>query len=71
MVLAAAFEEWREKRRQEQIARAVAAAKAEERRESDAEWEAWLQRRMQAEQRGDSFTEPPPSARRRAAAATE
>ena len=28
MVLAEAFEEWREKRRQEQIARAVAAAAA-------------------------------------------
>ena len=75
MVLAAAFEEWREKRRQEQIARAVAAAKAEVAaetlRENDAEWEAWLQRRMQAEQRGEPFAEPPPSARRRAAAAAE
>ena len=67
MVLAAAFEEWREKRRQEQIARAV----AERLRENDAEWEAWLQRRMQAEQRGEPFAEPPPSARRRAAAAAE
>ena len=67
MVLAAAFEEWREKRRQEQIARAV----AERLRENDAEWEAWLQRRMQAERRGEPFAEPPPSARRRAAAATE
>ena len=66
MVLAAAFEEWREKRRREQIARAV----AETRRESDAEWEAWLQRRLQAEQRGEPFEEPPPSARRRAATAT-
>ena len=55
MVLAAAFEEWREKRRREQIARAV----AEELRENDAEWEAWLQRRMQAEQRGEPFEEPP------------
>lgn len=71
MVLAAAFEEWREKRRQEQIARAVAAGVAEGHRESDAEWEAWLQRRMQAEQRGEPFAEPPPSVRRRAAAATE
>ncbi len=67
MVLAAAFEEWREKRRQEQIARAVAEALAKERRESDAEWDAWLQRRMLAEQRGKPFAEPPPSARRRAA----
>ena len=69
MVLAAAFEEWREKRRLEQIARAVAAAEAvavvKGRSESDAEWDAWLQRRMQAEQRGEPFDEPPPSARRR------
>ena len=63
MVLAAAFEEWREKRRQEQIARAV----AERLRESDAEWEAWDRRRMQAEQRGEPFAEPSPAARRRAA----
>ena len=70
MVLAAAFEEWREKRRREQIARAVAEALAKERRESDAEWETWLQRRAQAEQRGEPFAEPPPSARRRAAEAT-
>ena len=71
MVLAAAFEEWREKRRREQIARAVAAAEAvavvKGRSESDAEWDAWLERRMQAEQRGEPFDEPPPSARRRAA----
>ncbi len=63
MVLAAAFEEWLEKRRREQIARAV--------RESDAEWEAWLQRRMNAEQRGEPFEEPPPSARRRATEVTK
>ena len=63
MVLAAAFEEWREKRRQEQIARAV----AERLHENDAEWEAWLQRRTQAEQRGEPFEEPLPSERRRAA----
>ena len=71
MVLAAAFEEWREKRRQEQIARAVAEALAKERRESDAEWEAWNQRRVQAEQRGESFEEPLPSERRRAAEVAE
>ncbi len=70
MVLAAAFEEWREKRRREQISRAVAAAQAETLRESDAEWDAWNERRMHAEQRGDPFDEPPPSARRRAAATT-
>ena len=67
MVLAAAFEEWREKRRLEQIARAV----AEGRRESDAEWEAWNERRLDAEQRGEPFDEPPPSARRRTAEAVQ
>ena len=67
MVLAAAFEEWREKRRQEQIARAV----AERLHENDAEWEAWNQRRMQAEQRGEPFEEPLPSERRRAAEVAE
>ena len=66
MVLAAAFEEWREKRRREQIARAV----AERLRENDAEWDAWNERRIQAEQRGEPFVEPPPSARRRAGEAT-
>ena len=66
MVLAEAFEEWREKRRLAQIARAV----AEGRSESDAEWEAWNQRRLDAEQRGEPFTEPLPSAHRRDAAAT-
>ena len=55
MVLAAAFEEWREKRRREQIARAV--------HENNAEWEAWNQRRLRAEQRGEPFDEPLPSER--------
>ena len=63
MVLAAAFEEWREKRRLAQIARAV--------RGTDAEWEAWNQRRLDAEQRGEPFDEPSPSARRRAADVTK
>ena len=67
MVLAAAFEEWREKRRREQIARAV----AERLRENNAEWEAWLQRRVQAERRGEPFAEPPPSAGQRAAEAAK
>ena len=61
MVLAAAFEEWREKRRLAQIARAV--------HENNAEWEAWNQRRLQAEQRGEPFDEPLPSERSRATAA--
>ena len=71
MVLAAAFEEWREKRRQEQIARAVAVAVVKGRSESDAEWDAWNQRRLQAEQRGEPFDEPPPSARRRTSEAPQ
>ena len=71
MVLAAAFEEWREKRRREQIARAVAEGVVEGRRGADAEWEAWLQRRMEAEQRGEPFDEPLPSERSAVAEATE
>ena len=63
MVLAAAFEEWREKRRREQIARAV--------HENNAEWEAWNQRRLRAEQRGEPFDEPLPSERSAVAEATE
>ena len=70
MVLAAAFEEWREKRRREQIARAVAEATAVGERRLAA-WEAWNDRRMQAEQRGEPFDEPPPSARRRTAEAAQ
>ncbi len=65
MVLAAAFEEWREKRRREQIARAVAVATADGERRL-AEWEAWNERRMHAEQRGEPFDEPLPSERSRA-----
>ena len=61
MVLAAAFEEWREKRRREQIARAV--------HENDAEWDAWNERRMHrlniAASRSRNRL---PSARRRATA---
>ncbi|MDE2994942.1 MAG: hypothetical protein OXU67_13785 [Chloroflexota bacterium] len=70
MVLAAAFEEWREKRRREQIARAVAEATAVGERRLAA-WEAWNDRRMQAEQRGEPFDEPPPSAHRRTAEAVQ
>ena len=70
MVLAAAFEEWREQRRREQIARAVAEATADGEQRLAA-WEAWNERRMQAAQRGEPFDEPPPSASRRAVAATK
>ena len=35
------------------------------RQESDAEWEAWLQRRDRARESGEPFDEPPPSRRAR------
>ena len=44
-----------EKKRQENREKAIA--------ERDALWDAWNQRRMEAEANGESFTEPPPSAR--------
>ena len=53
----------RSPRRREQIARAVTAAVAEERRE----WEAWNRRWVEAERRGEPFDEPPPSTRQHAA----
>ena len=34
----------------------------ESRAETHAEWDAWNQRRMEAEAKGEPFTEPPPSA---------
>ena len=44
-----------EKKRQEGREEAIA--------ERDALWDAWNRRRMEAEARGEPFTEPPPSAR--------
>ena len=59
MVIAEAVQEWLEKRKQEQIRRAVRRAV----REVAAEWENWNRRRMRAERRGEPFDEPPPAAR--------
>ena len=57
MVLAERLEEWFEKRKQRQIAKAV----AEARDEISALWQAWNERRVEAERRGETFEEPPPS----------
>ena len=46
--------------RQRRRARALEEGKKEGRNEAHALWLAWLRRREEAEQRGDSFDEPPP-----------
>ena len=43
------------------IERKIKAWKAEARAESDAEWSAWNNRRIKAENDGVPFSEPPPS----------
>ena len=53
MVLAERLEEWFDKRRERQI--------AEARAEIAGKWEAWNERRIEAERLGESFDEPPPS----------
>ena len=70
MVLAERLEEWFARRREKQIAEAVdkavgkAVAETEEkaRTEITAIWEAWNERRLEAERLGRPFDEPPPSA---------
>lgn len=57
MVLAERLEEWFENRKQRQIAKAV----AEARDEISALWQAWNERRVEAEKKGEAFDEPPPS----------
>ena len=52
-------QEGREKGREEGRAEGVALG----REEANAAWDAWNQRRMEAEANGEPFTEPPPSAR--------
>ena len=73
MVLAERLEEWFEKRKQRQIAKAVAEAVAETEEKTRAEteermraeitalWQAWNERRVEAEKQGRPFDEPPPS----------
>ena len=57
LVLAERLEEWFEKRKQRQIAEAV--AEAEEK--LTVKWQEWNERRMEAERQGKTFDEPPPS----------
>ena len=72
MVLADRLEEWFAKRRERQIAKAVAEAVAETeektrekaQEETMALWQAWNDRRVEAEQQGQTFDEPPPSIKR-------
>lgn len=65
LVLADRLEEWFAKRREKQIARAVAEAVAETkekiREETMSLWQAWNERRVEAERKGETFDEPPPS----------
>ena len=73
MVLAERLEEWFDKRREKQIAKAVAEAVAETEEKTRAEataktreevtalWQAWNERRIEAETLGEPFDEPPPS----------
>ena len=65
LVLAERLEEWFEKRKQRQIAKAVAEAREEAESKARAEigamWLAWNERRLDAERLGQSFDEPPPS----------
>lgn len=62
LVLAERLEEWFEKRKQRQIAQAVAEAEEKTRGEITALWLAWNERRVEAEKKGEAFDEPPPSA---------
>ena len=61
LVLAERLEEWFEKRKQRQIAKAVAEAEEKTRAAIGAMWQAWNERRLEAERLGRSFDEPPPS----------
>ena len=59
MVFAALY---RQRKRQEDREEGRQEGRQEGRAERDAEWGAWNQRRMEAETRGEPFTEPPPGA---------
>ena len=61
MVLAERLEEWFDKRRERQIAKAVAEAEEKTRAEIGSLWQAWNMRRIEAETLGEPFDEPPPS----------
>ena len=65
MVLAERLDEWFENRKQKQIAKAVAEAREEAeakiREDVMALWQAWNERRLEAERLGQPFDEPPTS----------
>ncbi len=60
MVIGGNLERWLKKREQERLDRAVAAARSEALAEVQRKWAEWNQRRLDAEARGEPFTEPPP-----------
>ena len=63
MVFASIYrQKHREQARQEGRAEGKAEGREEGRAERDAAWDAWNQRRIDAEAKGQPFTEPPPSA---------
>lgn len=68
LVLAERLEEWFNKRREKQIAEAVEKAQSETEERTRAEvmalWQAWNERRVEAERQGQTFDEPPPSIKR-------
>ena len=60
MVIGGNLERWLKKREQERLDRAVAEARSEALAEVQRKWAEWNQRRLDAEVRGEPFTEPPP-----------
>ena len=62
MVIGGNLERWLKKREQERLDRAVAEARSEALAEVQRKWAEWNQRRLDAEARGEPFTEPPPDA---------
>ena len=69
MVIAHDIQKWLDKRRQKQLeaARAEGEAKgiAKGRNEERSLWQEWNARRLDAESRGENFTEPPPQRQHR------
>ena len=73
MVIAHDIQKWLDKRRQKQLEAAIAKGRAEGeakgiakgrnegRAENQQAWTEWNARRLDAESRGENFTEPPPN----------
>jgi len=60
MVIARRLEEGLERVRRQRRQEGRIEGLAEGRKEADAAWRAWNERRLDAEARGEPFTEPPP-----------